>query len=453
MPEPPPAAVGREVPLIGPGSRFQPVGISYYQSSLPQLQIDTAAPASLSGQRFDLAIVGGGYTGLSAALTAAGLGLSVCLLEAQRFGAGASGRNGGQVIPGFRHGLPALISQLGRDRAVALHQLTLRGRDWIWQIAGQSGIDCHLAGGHLHVAARRADMAEFRHEADSIRHLMPQHDVRVVEAAELPGLLGVEGYHGGLLDAAGGHLHPLRLALALAQAAAQAGAQLAESVTVHALHPDRTGVTLHLESGLSLRADQVLLACDALIDRIAPALAPALGHRLMPVGNYQIATAPLPVDQAQALIPSGVAVSDSKFALDYYRLSRDCRLIFSGGERYSWHPPRDIASFARPHLARVFPALAAVPIDFAWGGIVGVTTRRYPHIIRQGRVFAAHGYSGHGVILANVAGRAVAEAVAGQTQDFDLLADLPGAAWPGGSALRRPLFVAGALWYALRDRL
>ncbi len=169
------------------------------------------------------------------------------------------------------------------------------------------------------------------------------------------------------------------------------------------------------------------------------------------MANYLIATEPL-ADPA-GLIARDMAVSDSRFVVDYYRLSADGRLIFGGGERYSPRPPADIAAFVRPHMTRVFPRLAGVRIDHAWGGLVSITRSRLPHIGRHGEALFAHGYSGQGVVLSTLAGKLMVEAMAGETDRFERFAALAPPPFPGGEALREPLHVLGMLWYALRDRL
>jgi gamma-glutamylputrescine oxidase len=167
--------------------------------------------------------------------------------------------------------------------------------------------------------------------------------------------------------------------------------------------------------------------------------------------NYNVATAPLP--EADQLLPSDAAVADSRFVLNYFRLSADRRMIFGGGERYRHTPPADIAAFVRPHMAAVFPSLSAVPIDYAWGGTVAVTMNRLPHVGRRGRVFFAHGFSGHGAMITTLTGEILAEALTGTAGRFDVLADLPSRPFPGGRFLARPLATLGLIWYAMRDRL
>jgi gamma-glutamylputrescine oxidase len=269
----------------------------------------------------------------------------------------------------------------------------------------------------------------------------------VVSAGDVDDFVASKIYHGGLIDMNGGHLHPLNYALGLASAALKTGVRIFEGSAVTSI--DHTGPVIARTELGTVTARHGVLACDTQMGEIAPDLT----SMTMPVANYNVATAPLGETRAKALIPSGAAVSDSKFVLNYYRLSADHRLIFGGGERYSPRSPANIETFVRPYLEGVFPQLKGVAIDHAWGGMVGVSLNRLPQFGRIGASFYAHGWSGHGVVLTTLAGQLIAEAMQGTAERFDLFAALPSRPFPGGPLLRHPLYVAGMLWYALRDRL
>jgi gamma-glutamylputrescine oxidase len=239
-------------------------------------------------------------------------------------------------------------------------------------------------------------------------------------------------------------LNPLDYALGLARAAAAAGVRVFEESRV-----EEVGPPVRTATG-SVRARFVLLACNGYVG----GLAPAVSARVMPINNFIVATAPLGPERARALIPSGAAVADSRFVVNYFRLSADHRLLFGGGETYGWRFPADIAALVRPRMLGVFPQLADVPVDFAWGGTLAITVNRMPAFQRLApNVLSASGYSGHGVAMATLAGKLMAEAVQGTASRFDLLAALPQPAFPGGAALRWPLLVLAMSWYALRDRV
>ncbi len=423
---------------------MEPHAPSYYAASAnpspqrPQLAGDLSV---------DVVVVGGGFTGLSAALHAAEAGFSVALLEAQQIGWGASGRNGGQMIPGMRWGAVELVKLLGRERAARLIGLANSAGHMVRKRIERHAIACDLRQGHFHAAAKPQHLDTMRRELDLLKNLLGYQGASIVSQGEVGDFVASEIYHGGLIDLNGGHLHSLNYALGLAQAAEAAGVQIFEGSAASRVDHG-TPVRVTTAHG-TVTARHAVLACDAFMGDLVPQLA----SMTMPVANYNLATAPLGEAAAKALIPSGAAVSDSKFVLNYYRLSADNRLIFGGGEKYSPRPPRDVAGFVRPYLEQVFPQLKGVAIDHAWGGLVGVTLNRLPQFGRIGNSFYAHGWSGHGVLLTTLAGDLIAQAMRGSAERFDLFARLPGRPFPGGPLLRHPLYVAGMLYYALRDRL
>jgi gamma-glutamylputrescine oxidase len=401
---------------------------------------------ALEGEReADLVVVGGGCTGLSTALHAAQAGLSVVVLEGGRVGWGASGRNGGQIIPGLRKGAAELVRLYGVERARALLNLAFEARDLVVGLIENYRIACDLkTTGHLLGAAKARDMVWMEAEAECLATVIDYPHVDLLSAVQARGEVAT-AYYGGLRDRKGGHLHPLNYTLGLAEAALAAGVVIHERSEVAGL-TTTGGVRAQTGSG-AVRARHVVLAGDALLH----GLCPRVNRRIMPVANYIAATRPL--SDPAALIPRDVAVSDSRFVVNYYRLSADGRLLFGGGERYSPQPPRDMAAFVRGHMAAVFPQIRGAPIDHAWGGLVSVTQTRLPHVGRQGEVLFAHGYSGLGVVLSTLAGKLLVEEILGRRERFEFFADLEPPPFPGGVALRGPLHVLGMLWYAMRDRL
>lgn len=407
----------------------------------------TQLPQLAGEARADVVVVGGGFTGLSAALHAAEAGFSVVLLEGKRIGWGASGRSGGQMIPGLRWGAGELAARFGDERARQLVSLANSAGDLVRQRIERHAISCDLRSGHFHAAAKPAHLDAMKRELEVLQRLLDYQGARVVEAGDVDRYVASQRYYGGLADDNGGHLHPLNYTLGLARAARDAGVTIFEDSAVTAI--DHTGPVVARTAQGSVIARHGVLACDAFMGELDA----RLGAMTMPVANYNVATAPLSPEQAAALIPSGAAVSDSKFVLNYYRLSADNRLIFGGGEKYSPRPPADIERFVRPYLEQVFPQLKGAQIDHAWGGLVGVTRSRLPHFGRIGQSFFAHGWSGQGVLLTTLAGQLIAQAMQGTAERFDLFAKLPSRPFPGGPLLRHPLYVLGMLYYAIRDRL
>jgi len=418
-----------------------PLANSYYAATAHAWQ-----PCAVEGDlKCDVAVIGGGFTGLSAALACAERGYSVILVEAEHIGFGASGRNGGQLIPGLRWTASELEDEFGSERADALFDLCWRENRVKARIA-KHGIDCDLKPGHLEAAWTPNDFDAIKREADYLASRFG-YASDVVAKADMPEHIASPLYHGGIHDPQGGHFHPLNYAIGLAQAAEAAGVRFIEGEKadlIFDLGLDKTELFL---GDRTVSAEYFIDATDAWIGQLEP----DLGRYTVPIMNYNIATAPLP--NADELLPSDAAVADSRFVLNYFRLSADKRLIFGGGERYSQTPPRDIAAFVRPFMAEVFPQIADAKIDYGWGGAVAVTMNRLPHIGRHGNVFFAHGFSGHGALVTTLAGELIAEAMAGTAERFDVLAGLPSRPFPGGKWLRRPLATLGLLYYAMKDKL
>lgn len=423
--------------------------MSQYPPSWYAATAEPFAPrAALDGPiEADVVVVGGGFTGLSAALSAAEAGFSTVLIEARRIGWGASGRNGGQMIPGMRWAATDLVDKFGEDKARALVALGLEATDRVRSRIANHGIACDLRDGHFHAACKPAHLDHMRREIDMLHRLADYRSARIVERADVPAIVATEAYHGGLFDSAGGHIHPLNYAIGLAGAAEAAGVRIFEETPAVAMDHGSPVVVTTPRGKVTARHG--ILACDAEVG----ALEPQLRQIMMPVINYNVTTRRLSDSEARTLIPSNASIAESRFVLNYYRLTADNRLMFGGGEKYTPRPPGDIAAFVRPHMERIFPQLRGIEIEHGWGGTIGVTMNRLPHFGRIGSSLFAHGYSGHGVLLTTLAGELMVEALLGSPQRFDLIAGLPMRGFPGGALLRHPLYVAGMLWYALRDRL
>lgn len=415
---------------------------SYYAATAQAWETQASL---VSSESCDIAIIGGGFTGLSAALACAEKGLSVILLEANSIGFGASGRNGGQLIPGLRWSMREIDAAFGRDRAQAIFDLAYGAVDRVKSRIAKHHIYCDVKTGHLEAAYKPAHFDAMQRDAA----FLAQHfgwEAQIVPPGDIGQHINGGGYHGGLYDAQGGHFHPLNYAIGLAKAAQKAGVRIYENTA--AQRPIDTGTHVKIRAGAgSLTAKYLIMAADSWTGGITP----ELRSYTVPIMNYNIATAPLP--DADQLLPSDAAIADSKFVLNYFRLSADKRLIFGGGEKYVQQPPRDVAAFVRKHMVQIFPSLAQTPIDYAWGGTVGVTMNRLPHMGRSGNMFYAHGFSGHGALVTTLAGELMAEAAVGTMERFDIFAHLPHSRFPGGKWLSRPLATLGLLYYAMRDQL
>lgn len=396
----------------------------------------------------DVCILGAGYVGLSAALELAEAGYRVVVLEAQRIGWGASGRNGGQVIFGFGCGEAKLAALLGREDARRLFDWSVEGVQLIHERRGRYGIDCDWRDGHMHVAIKPRQVTELQTWQRELEHdygyPLPWWD-----REQLRAQLDSPRYLGGLCDVRSGHLHPLKYALGLGRAAMAAGVRIFEhSLVLDITHGPRP--QLRTAHG-TVRGDFAILGGNALVKGVAP----ALDRKIMPVGTYIAATRPLGSARARALIRNDMAVADVNWALDYFRLSADHRLLFGGRASYSNFQPPNLAWVMARRLRKVFPQLAGEPFEHVWGGTIDISFNRAPHWGRIGRdnVYFAQGFSGHGVAAAGLAGRVIAEAVRGQNERLDVFARIPHLDFPGGRTFRTPMLVTAMAWYKLRDAL
>ena len=420
-----------------------PLNNSYYRATANPF---AAQPSLVGDHKVDVCIIGGGFTGLSAALAAAEAGYSVILLEAESVGYGASGRNGGQLIPGLRWGMGDILSEFGPERARAIYNVAVDAVASVNARVAKHHIACDLKTGHLEAAYKPAHYDAMLRELDVLRDNFGHATCEAVPPAGMGEHIDGGDYHGGLYEGAGGHFHPLNYVLGLASTAVAAGVQIFEQSRVTAL-TEGAHVIARTANG-SVTADSVIVGADSWTGDILPSLA----SYTIPIMNYNIATVPLG-NLANLLLPSGAAVADSRFVLNYFRLSADGRMIFGGGEKYTTRPPRDIAAFVRKHMVQVFPSLAEIPIDYVWGGAVSVSMNRLPHFGRQGNIWFAHGFSGHGALMTTLAGELMVEAMRGTMERFDVMAGLPHPRFPGGRSFAKPLAMLGLLWFALRDRL
>ncbi len=420
-----------------------------YPDSWYTATADPAEPrAPLKGEaRADVCVIGAGYTGLSAALHLAESGLDVVLLEAHRVGFGASGRNGGQLGSGQRMGQNGLEKLVGRDDAAKLWEMAEETKALVKSLITRHKIDCHLKPGVAHACSSAKEMRGEHEETDHLRSRYGYDQIEKLDRDQMHALCPSSAYHGGTLDMSAAHLHPLRYALGLARAAEAAGVRIHENSRVHDIDT-RHGRLVRTDHG-RVTADHVILACNGYLGGLDRKVA----ARVMPINNFIVATRPLAEDAARVLTRD-VAVADSKFVVNYFRLSHDKRLLFGGGESYGYRFPADIRATVSKPMLEIFPHLKDVPLDYAWGGTLGITMKRMPYFARLAPgILTASGYSGHGVGNATHAGQLLAQAVAGETSGFDVMARVPATVFPGGSRLRSPLLVMAMTWYALRDRL
>jgi gamma-glutamylputrescine oxidase len=416
---------------------------SYYAATRAEFAPCPTLQGAISA---DVCIVGAGYTGLSAALHLAEKGLSVVVLEAHRIGFGASGRNGGQVGSGQRQDQIWIEKTMGREAAHRLWALAEDAKALVKNLISHHNMPCTFSPGVAHACWSDAEVRDTHAYAEKLQRDYGYDQLQPLDRAGIRQLIGSKAYKGGEVDRGAGHVHPLNYAVGLARAAVKAGAVIHERAEVTHITPG-TKPVVHTAQGHVL-CDQVILAANGYLGNLEPKVA----AKVMPINNFIVATEPLG-DRAAEILAEPVAVADTKFVVNYWRLSEDNRLLFGGGESYGYRFPDVIRTVSRPML-EVYPQLKDTRIDYAWGGTLAITLNRMPCFTRPAaNVLSASGYSGHGVALATLAGKLMAEAVAGNAAGFDLMASLPQPRFPGGVALRWPLLVLAMTWYSLRDRL
>jgi len=407
-----------------------------------------AFPPLKGDTRADVAIIGGGYTGLSAALHLAERGIDVAVLEAQRVGWGASGRNGGQLHSGQRMDQDYLEKLVGLDAAMDLWKMAEEAKALFHELRQRHAIDCEWRAGLIEAVHKRRLVERERHYVERLRTVYEYEPASWLDRATMAERLGTDVYEGGRFDTTAGHLHPLKWAQGIARAAANRGARIYEGTRAVRLTSGASrGV---VTKGGTIMADVVILAGNGYLDGIDG----ETEARVLPIVNYILATEPIGAGRPGGVLAGGEAVSDTRFVVYYFRPTPDGRLLFGGGETYHKPIEGDISELVRKHLRRIYPRLGDTRIEHTWGGTVAITRNRLPFIrrLRPG-VYVASGYSGQGVALAPYAGKVLAEAIGGDAGRLDRFAALPCPRFPGGKWLRFPTFLAGMTWYRLRDRL
>lgn len=396
----------------------------------------------------DVCVIGGGFTGLSAALNLAEMGMSVVVLEAERIGYGASGRCGGLVGSGQRQDVLEAEEQFDVARSRQLWNFAELAKDEIRSRIEKHDIQCDLQKGQLVGVHKKSYLGWAEEMSNALTERYEYPFCRALDAEEVREYVATDDFLEGLYDTEAMNLHPLNYTLGLARAASEAGVRIFENSRVQS-YTSTDPAVVKTATG-SVKASFVVLGCNGYLGKLEPRSA----GKIMPINNFMIATEPLGTERAGQLIAGRFGIHDTRFVVNYFRLSADQRLLFGGGENYRRGFPSDIAAFVRPYMLELFPQLEDVHIDYAWGGTLAVTVNRLPHFGRLSpNVWFAHGYSGHGISTANFAGVVVAEAIAGTSERFDVFAKLPTHTFPGGTLLRYPGMVLGMLYYGLKDRL
>ena len=418
---------------------------SYYAASAHTQPVRASLVGDLS---FDICVVGAGFSGLSTALHLAEKGYQVAVVEGARIGWGASGRNGGQVVNGLNASLQTIQRRYGEDTANFVANVVMEGGDIIRERIKTYDIDCDYKPTNLFTAYTNAHMRELE-ERLSLWRGYGIETQEMIAADAIGNYVNTDVYAGGMIDHAGGHLHPLNLALGEAAAFESKGGVIFEHSMVSSVD-HATGKSVVTTKQGSITCKTLVLCGNAYLGGVVPELA----KRVMPVSTQVMATEILPPEQAQQLLPTDTCVEDIRYILDYYRLSADNRLLFGGGTVYGGTDPDNIEAKLRRNMDKVFPALQDKKIEFAWSGNFALSFSRVPQMGRlNDNTYFAHGYSGHGVTGSHTFGRILSEAIDGDLTRFDTFASVPWIAFPGGRMFRVPYSVMGSWYYGLRDRL
>ncbi len=418
-------------------------GQSWYEASVGE----RPRYAAYEGDRScDVCIIGGGFTGLGAAVHLAQAGVDVVLLEAHRFGDGASGRNGGQLNTGQRSTADEHEEALGFEPAKALFDIAEDAKQHLLSFAANNEIDIEYQKGHMSVAHKKRYLKDYEAYPDIMAERFGYKHLRFIGRDETAERMGSSFYHGGCYDSETGHIHPLKLVVGTARVAAKNGAQLHEKSAVTDMRHEGGKTKIKTTNG-TITAQRVLLAVNAYGDE---KLEPVMASHVMPIRSFIGATVPL----GENILKGKESVDDTRFMVRYFRKTKDNRLLFGGREAYTADTPENIAGLIRNQITEIYPALENVEITHAWGGSVGITMPREPFVreVMPG-VTAIGGYSGHGVRLSNYTGKLYAEAITGNRDRLHYFRDLNIPAFPGGRRFRKPLLTAALTWYSMLDKL
>lgn len=417
---------------------------SWYAASANDRRVRPSLRDSLTA---DVCIIGAGFTGISAALELSERGYGVVVLEAERVGFGASGRNGGQIVNGYSRDFQTIERRYGREKARRLALMSREGGDIIRGRVAKYDIQCDLRQGGFFAAFTAKQLREFETVKASCESY-GLDGMEMVSRQDVGKYVTTDRYAGGMIDTRGGHIHPLNLVLGEAAAAERLGARIFENSRVTGVSLDRKPV-VRTEHG-NVHAQYLLVCGNAYLGNLLPAVT----DRMMPVSSQVMVTEPLGLELIERLLPADYCVEDANYVLDYYRRTSDNRLLYGGGIGYGGQDPANLTAIIQPNMIKTFPELAETRIDYAWSGNFALTLTRIPHVGRlSDHVLFSHGDSGHGVTTTHLLGKILGEAVAGHAERFDIWSSLPSLPFPGGKTFRVPLTALGAWWYGMRDRL
>ena len=419
---------------------------SYYAASANQKSHFESLSSDI---KTHVCVIGGGFTGLNTAISLAEKNYDVVLIESEKIGWGASGRNGGQLISGFTFS-DYFSKHLSFEEAHQIWKIGAVATDIVRQRVNQYGISCDLKEGFIEVAMNASQMRELIERKEDWQTKGYQHELSIVEESSLKDHVISDRYIGGLIDSGSGHLHPLNLCLGEAQAAKNLGVKIYEQTKALSFEAGEA-VTIHTKEG-SIKAENLVLAGNAYIGNLQK----KLRRMIFPASSCIIATEPLNDKMVNETLPSDMAVCDLNTILDYYRLSSDRRMLFGGRYNYSGAEPDDtgIRKHIRRRMLKVFPSLENLKIDYAWSGNVAVTMNRIPQLGKLDQnIFYAQGYSGHGVAPTHAAAEIISNGIINEDKSLNILNRVPHVQLPGGKWFSSPAMAIGMMYYQFRDLL
>ena len=418
---------------------------NYYQFSSTKVEVNNLLNENL---KVDVCIIGGGLTGISSAFYLAKKGYKVVVLEARKIGWGASGRNGGQLTGGLRKEQKILEKKLGINRALELWKMGLEAVDEVKNNINKFQIDCDLINGVLTAGYYKDDDRYFQDEIEHMNKNYNYSHYKFLNQSEINQEINSNQYYSGMFNKEGYHMHPLKYLYGIVKEVIKMNVKIYENSPVKRIEETKKGIKTFTETN-NVESDYVVVGCNGYLDNLLG----KVRNKFMPINNYVLATESLGKEKALDLIKNNYAILDSRFIIDYYRLSNDWRMIFGGGETYSGKFLNDAKNFVSKRMYKVFPNLKNYKIDFCWGGSLAITVNRFPNFgsLKNDKLVYAQGYSGHGLALTTLAGKLVSEKISGYKERFDLFSSIPHIAIPGGDILRRPIYSAGVAYYKLRD--
>ena len=419
--------------------------ISFYRYSAGYLTTENSLDQDIN---VDICIVGAGLTGISTALSLINKGYSIAIVEANKVGSGASGRNGGQLGIGMRRDQSYLEKKFGDDRAKDFWNIGLESVKYVKELITKFNIDCALTPGIMHVGNTKKDYKFFLEEIDHMQKKYNYYGYEFFDNKKIKEEINSNLYFSGMLTKDSYHLNPLKLLNSLCKIIISNGVKIYESTPVKKINDKKNYIEILTDSNM-IKAKKVVVSCNGYLDNL-------LGDtrsNFMPINNYVIATEPLGEKKAKEIIRNNYAVVDSRFMIDYYRFSEDWRLVFGGPETITSSFVKNSSSFVSKRMFKVFPQIKDCKIDFSWGGTLAISVNRLPNFGTKmnKKLFFGHAYSGHGLALSVYGGKLISEKLLNNSDEFNYFRDIKHLKIPGGDYLRRPIYSSSIIYYRLMD--